>query len=524
MNEDTKSVEETTLNVDQSNEVINSTDDDLLSDLIAEESVNSTVNKTSERIKQKVTITEATSEKKTWDPNADTVILPADLDENTVKILQNSGLLDQLAKKGSISSKERADWIDAVRDGSDLNTFNEAFVKTLEDQNADFFQGIEVNGKRLQCRSAELPAMQNQKLSGEIGIFKLFSYLGHGSLVQIPLWHSGIWLTMKSPSEAAMIELHRLLISDKISFGRSDYGLPFSNVTTYTTDRLVNFALEHVWKATVIMDQVSGRDLKNIIVSQDIPSILWGLACTIYPRGFQFRRACISDPEKCSHITEEVLNLIKLQWTNKNALNDWQKGHMFDRANNSKSLDSIKRYQEEMKATQKRNVIVNKETDHQIEILLKVPTISEYVSAGYKWIGEIVDTVETAASSDLGDTEKEQLIFRHGQASVLRQYTHWVESITFGTNVIEDEETINETLTRLSSDNRIREDLLKEVSKYINESTISVIGIPVYDCVECGETQKSSLEIPGHANIIPLDVQRLFFALLSQRLLKMTER
>lgn len=305
---------------------------------------------------------------------------------------------------------------------------------------------------------------------------------GIGTIFQTPLWHTGIWVTLKAPSENELIELNRIITSDKIEVGRHTYGLAFSNIMSYTTDRLVDFTLEHLYDTSLKTSDLPEGGLKSLINSQDYPALIWGLVCTMYPNGFQFSRACTNNPEKCTHITNEILNLSKISWVNRAALTEWQKTHMSSRSSNSRDIASVRRYQEELKKIQKRVVKFSEGTDSEFSITLKTPTLSEFIESGHRWIGDTVAYVDETLGRDANDKERNIFITRHSQATAMRQYIHWIDSIEFAGNIIDDRETIEGTLNVLSADNDARDGFMNEISKYIHSSTINVIGIPVYDC------------------------------------------
>ena len=450
--------------------------------------------------------------------SGDEITLPSNFDKETRKVLEktpNINLLD---------NPQSRDWANAITDGLEFNTLNEAFVPTLEDNDSEFRHKLEHSGISLNGQAPKFKQAENLNLKGERAIIRLISHLGLGTLYQAPLWHSGLWVTFKPPSESEIIELNRTLMNDKIRFGRYSYGLMFSNMTVYTTDKLVDFALAHVYDITSKVGDISIENLKEHVSCQDIPSLLWGFICTMYPKGFKYRRACVNDPEKCNHILSDTLNVSKLQWTNVKALTEWQKTFMSARQSKIKDLASITRYKEELSRIQTTRLDINKDTPNAISIILKTPNVSDYISAGHTWIGNIVNTVEKTLGMDSSDKEKNNLITQYGQASAMRQYSHWIESIEYDTNIINDRETIELTLDVLSSDDEIRTKFTQGVLDYINSSTISVIGIPVYDCPQCQKTQESPLTSEEYKNIIPLDVLQLFFGLLTQRVSRVTTR
>lgn len=475
--------------------------------------------KVEQRVQQKCVLTDPISSTTTWDPDGDTLPLPSGFDNQIRTVLGNMPNVEML------SDPQTRQWANTIGEGLNFTTYNEMFVPTLEDQQAEFRQHVEQNGIQLSGKRPKLKEIENQNLKGERAAIRMMSHLGLGTLFQVPLWHTGIWVTFKAPTESEIIELNRLMSSDKIELGRYSYGLAFTNTMVYTHDRLVKVALQHVYDCTLRSDEVSAENLINIIDCQDIPSLLWGFVCTMYPRGFQYRRPCINDPEKCNHVIEELLNVSKLQWVNNLALTQWQKSFMTQRRSNTASLEDVKRYKQEMFKTQKRRIIFNEGLPNEVSMHLMTPSIAKFIDAGHRWIGETVELVDKALGMNAKDADRNQYIIRHGQATTMRQYVHWVESMEFESNVIDDKETIEQVFNTLSSDNGIRNKFIDEVVNYINESTVAVIGIPVFDCPKCSAPQETDVQVaPKLKNIIPLDVIQLFFELITQRLMKVAER
>lgn len=450
--------------------------------------------------------------------DVDAIVFPSNFDKETRDVLTkmpNIKLLDD---------PDTRKWATDVSEGLELTTHNEAFVSSLEDESSDFRQRLEDNNISLMAGSPKFKSVQNETLKGERAVIRVISHLGMGTLFQVPLWHSGLWVTFKPPTESELIELNRILISDKIMFGRYTYGLVFSNTISYTTDRLIDFALAHVYDITAKSEAINVDNIKQHISCLDIPSLLWGFVCTMYPKGFKYRRACINDPEKCNYVLEETLNVIKLQWTNSNALNSWQKTFMAGRQSKTKDLEMINRYKDELRSAKHKRVVINEGLDNEVSIIIKTPNVVEYIEAGYRWVNDITEIVNRTMGLNAKDEERNTLVTRYGQASAMRQYVHWVDSVEYDTNIINDSETIETLLDALSSDDIIRSAFIKGVTEYINECTLSVIGIPVYDCPKCKQTQEAEHKLPAHTNIIPIDVIQLFFALLGIKMGSLTSR
>lgn len=449
----------------------------------------------------------------------DTLTLPSNFDKETREALERAPNIELLDNQTG-----RA-WAQDVSDGLPLSSYAEMFVPTLEDPTADFRQQLTHNSTSLAASVPRHKPVQNEILKGERAVVRIISHLGLGTLFQVPLWHSGFWITFKPPTESEMLELHRQMVAEKIQFGRQTYGLAFSNTTSYTTDRLVSFALSHIYDMTVKADDINIGNVRDHISCQDIPSLLWGFICTMYPRGFMYRRACTANPSVCNYILEETLNVFKLQWTNGLALTDWQRTHMSARQSKVKDMASITRYKEELTKSQKTRVVLNEGLENSIAFTIRTPSLREYIDAGQRWIGNIVSTVDRALGSNPENGERNDIIVKHGQASAMRQYSHWIDSIEFGANnMISEQESIETLLDNLSSDDDIRATFIEKVVNFINSSTVSVIGIPVFRCPQCQSDNESYFKIPAYKNVIPLDVMQVFFGLLTQRLERIASR
>lgn len=439
---------------------------------------------------------------------AETVPLPSDFVEvvsQNIENVPNTKLNDTPAS---------ANWAKVLQAGQELSSFDNAFRTTLENPDALFEQQVQSSGGPLLAAHSQFKDAPNEVLRGERGILRLMGHLGLGSIFRVPLWNTGITVSIKAPSEAALLELNRLNVADKISLGRRTYGLAFSNMTTVIADRLTTFVLDHLYQSNLKTEE----DLRTIISCHDLPVLIWGIANAIYPQGFQYERACSCNPDKCQHVVRERLNLSKICWTNTRALTPWQVAHMSNVRQNSVTIESVKRYKEELLSSQKRQIELDTSSGNKIKMTLRVPVISEYLESGHRWITDITTMVNRALGIDAQDSERNNYILTQGQASAMRQYVHWVECVEFSENKIEDKETLEQTFNLLSSDDTLRDAFMKEIAKYINDTAVSVIGIPTYNCPKCQGEQKAPLATPHNTNIIPIDVYQTFFTLLVQRL------
>ena len=405
-------------------------------------------------------------------------------------------------------------WARTVNAGTELVTIDNIYREALEKEDSQWQQAIDANGVKLMGSAPGMTKVSGEALTGERATLRFLKFAGLGSIFSIPLWHTGIWITIKTPSEARLLELSREMIDEKIMLGRSTHGLALSAVNSVYAEKLVKLAMDHIYSTNIKTD----KNLLDVISCHDIDTIIWGLACSIWNNGFQYSRGCTHDPEKCQHIVEEKIDVSKLLWVNKTALTPWQIAHMARRKQSEVTLEEVDRYQKELLSSQPKQITVELPSNgNKFNINLKVPTINEYIERSNDWIQSVVDSVERALTVDPTDEDRNKFINENARTTLMRQYGHWVESIVFDENQITDKETIDTQLEWLSSVDEIRNTFTDEIRKYINESAVSVIGIPSFTCPKCGGEQKYTAKNNSLYSIIPLDMINTFFYLHVQR-------
>ena len=472
---------------------------------------------------QNVILTYPHSKETKWDENKDTVTLPSDFIKNLTNNFESVHGIDF----GENGTKKDKEWFNLVSKSTESQTAKDAFVETLEDPDALFKQYIEHGNVRIGGNALKQKIVTNEILSGNNALSQLMNYAGLGTPFNTPLWNTGIWLTFKTPNETSLISLYETIMSDKINLGRRTHALIFSNLSVYTTERVINFAIEHIKSTTFQAPDGNLNSLKDIIAIQDIPSIIWGLLRMLYPYGFQYLRPCTASIDKCRHVEKALLNIEKLQHVNNKALTAWQISHMHNLVPNSKDIKSIERYKDELLCSKDKRFIFNEEKDRPIVITVKSPSITEYIESGHKWINMITKMTDEVTDLEQDSEERDTIITRYGQATYMRQYSHWVEKIEFGEesslNTIEDKDTVDQCLSTLNGDNEFREKFMESILKYINSSSVAVIGINVYECPECKTIQEGSKN-KEFTNIIPLDLLSVFFLLITQWTVRIQNR
>ena len=406
--------------------------------------------------------------------------------------------------------KSKEEWLNVVVAGAQYATFDDGLLETTRDKLASFTQLIDSTAGQLGIVNPKFKTKQNTTYTGEAALMRVRSSLGMGTAISIPLWHSGFWITIKTPRDGAILDLYRRLSSDKVKLGRASYGLLLSNTTVYTTKTITDFIFENIYSTSLAIKDVS--ELRSHIKIQDIPVLIWGLACAIWHKGFHYNRACISDPNVCTHVISELIDLKKIHWTNKKVLSEKQIAHMTKREQGTMSLQDIENYQFDFPNQGNKLITLNED----IKLMIRTPSLEDHIKSGDEWISSIEERFPEALI--LKQDERDDFLFNQAKASSIRQYSHFIKEVILKEDKYTEQDFINDVLDDISGDDYQRDLIIRECTKYIDETTMSLIAIPTYKCPNCGEEQSPNKDINMFSSLIPLDAMNVFFILLVQKI------
>jgi hypothetical protein len=325
-------------------------------------------------------------------------------------------------------------------------------------------------------------------------------------------------LKLKAPSDSTLLELERRIAVEKISLGRSTVGVGFTNIAVYLNSFLIDMILNHVYDGTY--KDLSPKALKSIIKVTDIPQLVWGMACAIWPNGYRLVRPCVNDPSACNHIDEAHISVSKLSWVDNRAVSKSQRNAMVDR-DGTQSDEDLKTYREAHIAPQNSLFKIN----DAMSLKLAVPSIAEYELCGFRWVDDVVRMADEAFGQSLRGEERNNYITQQGAMTGLRRYSHWIKGVVFSEDdaIAKERESIDEALDGLSSDNDIRRSIIDGVEKFMRTSVISTIGIPRYDCPACGKGPTEE-DLPLRLQeIIQLEPNEVFFTLQYMQVMRILQ-
>lgn len=386
------------------------------------------------------------------------------------------------------------------------------FAASVEKEGSAWRQAVDSEGGgKLSPARPRIKDPADGVVTGARAVQRIRSILGLGSLLQVPLWHSGFWITLRAPSEGELLELHRRIADAKVTLGRQTYGLVFANTSAYVAAELVQFVLEHLHDTTL----KQGTDLRKYLKVHDLQTLAWGMACVIYTKGFQYSRPVLVGEGEEKKEVKGLLNVGKMFFTDTAALTPWQISHMAKRAGNTMSAEMLERYQSEFTNRERQVELVP-----GLKMTMKVPSIDEYINSGHRWVEGITDMVDRAFQQPPEAEIRDRYITQQGRATSMRQFAHWVKSVDEdgeGGMSYEDPDTLEQLLNTLSEDDQVRDKYFKAIKDFTDDTTISVVATPAVN-------EKEENRLPRFPRLVPIDALYTFFILLVQKTEKVNQR
>lgn len=371
------------------------------------------------------------------------------------------------------------------------------------------------NGKPMGIAKPNFRAINgNEVVSGKRAIDIFHAATGLGGRIAVPLYHTGIWVTLRTPTLSQLVEFDRMMAEEKIDLGRRTKGAIFGNETTFTQKRIVQLILSNMEETNAWTSNPD--ELMDIIRLQDLDTLMWASLCTHHPNGFNLSVPCLSDVD-CNYVAEEIVNLRKMLFVDLSQINDEQIGILSRIGGNQKLTPAdLEHYQNQfsMPSSHRQPIPLTEDENGPVcYVTFRRPIMSEAFDIGQEWINRIEQTSVTAFPVGLSGRERNLYVDQQAKATILLRYAHFVDKIEIvdgeNTAIIEERKDINEILSRLSGNALSRRIFDVLINAFINDSLVSVIGYPNYSCPKCGKAHATKNSPSRH--IVPFDGLSTFF-------------
>lgn len=376
---------------------------------------------------------------------------------------------------------------------------------------SEWSQVVEYEGRKMGAGEATIAPSKATTGDAFVKLMQQKAKVGTG--INVPLYHSGIWVCIETPSNIEISNLRYQLGDQKVQLGMATKGSAFSSFASTITMLAVDFTLDHVSKANI--EFTSPTDLKEVISQADIPVLLWGMAMAMYPRGFHYSFPCIADPGECDHVTTRLVQLRRMKWEDLSRITKRQRQHMarmFMRC----TEEDLATYRSEFEGNDGRRVWITEE----FGVDLKVPTIYEYEMSSRDWIDSIVDMSATRYNEPVDSDKRAKRIERFAMDTTASQYRHWVKGMVVRGDTeedvvaSEDSDAITVGMKSVFSHPEISSDFIDAVEKYISDIKLTAIALPSFECPACKKTPSSEMFHKRFPHLVEIDVVSDFFTLV----------
>lgn len=424
---------------------------------------------------------------------------------------------------GDMASLDDYAWLLAMRDAIESTLSGKGLTPAVVRDSAHWVNSLAGSKKGVEMRIRKTlfkrPEGQRtgQVLSGSKATEAFVTGTGIGHPVQVPLWRTGIWVTLRTPSIGYLAEIDRALAFARPELGLDTSGMLNSNEALLFEEILVDAALKLVTSTSYPIAS-SPLELKEVISSHDKDQLIWGMAVAAWPDGTDIAIPC-TDGE-CRHTDRVFASLLRMSWVDEGRLTTAQRAHM-DRAGTGRVTDEdLEKYQADFLEHEKGYY------DYKGRRMnFFVSTLAEYFANGRQWINSVNRAlVEAMGENDEGNDQKRAALINSLIASEqLCRYGHYIRNIEVpnpddedSPDIIEGEDEIRDILKLLSAEPETVNDILRSVDNYIQTSVVSLVGSINVPCSKCG---KLHLNRGGEAKLIlPFNAALGFFTLAQRKM------
>ena len=458
--------------------------------------------------------------------NKASILLPGSTYEAILKTLKIIDTIDPKEFEKLYSKKQILSTGINIESGR-TTTKDNVFVDNLNESDDKYVNTVNYSDKELVPRPINFKQTDGV-VSGSTAIARFTSLLGVGVVTQIPLWHSGIWLTIKPPKQTDIINLEIAIANNQIQLGRETNTLVYSNYSVIYNRLVIDFILKHVVDSTLKLPE--DDDIRKYISMHDMYPLILAMISSMYPEGIPVTRTCVNTNNLkedktplCDFIASAKLDTNKLLWVNRKVLNNKMLTHMSKRIPNSSTVDEVKEYQLSISKTNSKTITIETENSIPVIATIAIPNLYDYLINGELWIQNIIKEAEEIFSSTDSIETKNSKVNDILMTVILGIYNVFVKKIESNNMVIEDNDTIVELLTVLSNDNIAFKSFINSIKTYISESAIAIVATPNYECPNCKAQQNDNIKGP-FKELIPLNILESFFDLSVLRINKVRNK
>lgn len=363
------------------------------------------------------------------------------------------------------------------------------------------------------------PRNGGEKLTGTAASNHINMLIGGGKYIRIPLFASGFWITLTTPTNNDLLNLNIQLLEKKDQVGRDTAGAIFSNRQALINEDLYDFIQKHIYDCSI--RNWADLDLAHYIKSTDWYPLLHAMSCAIFPEGYKYAIPCVYRPSDCNYVEELLLNLGKMVWTDNTKVSTAQRKFMYDALGKPSTVTEVEKYQTELAQVNDNTLVIN----DNVKAILRVSSVRDLIVSGNNWIRDVGNSLDKLAFRDSSDEQRQFMLRSHMVINSIREYSHYVERFVTTTETedgdrhyyIDQIADVEASIERIAADNDLVTIFTEGVAKFIERNVVTLIATPNFICPECQKPQQEE-GTNDHPLLVSFDALMVFTTLMARRL------
>lgn len=460
------------------------------------------------------------------------------LNENTTTQRLND-LGKALEDNESISNEEKSKILEIVSNALRSATPGDIYINLFDKPtDQEWQQLVEADGKKMFISSFRAKPKAGDKLGGKAAIALVNSILGSGLETRIPLYNSGIVVTISGIKETETMERAAILASTRSSLGFTMGTSLFSVHDSRIINDTIDWILEHVTATSV--KGASLDTLRGLILVSDVPALMLGALQSMYPNGYPINHTCVEvvsgkcdyfvpieqNPETGLYKAESMLNFGACLWVDNHKLS-MEDRRIITAEPNTVTVEEVMAYQKRHLPTLASGPI-NENGAGLIRIKFRHPTLRTYRDETRSWLSEaegMAQRIMTEAGvSKPSENQRRSTLNQARDILALRANMAWVGGILVDsedeTITIEDAEAVEEIVSSFRNTG-VAKNFMESIEEFKEGATISVVGMTNYKCPKCGSGQTDPES--KYPSVIPFNPFSYFFVIGVSRLARQIE-
>lgn len=322
------------------------------------------------------------------------------------------------------------------------------------------------------------------------------------SVKRFNLYNSGFFVVLRAPT-LSEINLTYTQIEEDIDkygkiFGAAFFMYSDLHIKQILWDFIFSLALDSNLKGWR-----NGDRLKKSVSFLDYNHLLLSIGQLMFSHGYPMTTAC--EDTECKLVSTTEIDLTELQLTDFSKLPEDKLSHMF----NSEEVTHGEAISYQMYLSTRISL---EGPVAGYRIIPKIPTMYEYLKFG--------DEFNSQLTTDIQDITVKKQLNEYLVFNYSRTYVPWIDSVEalnedgevqFRTS---DYDVFSDVLNLIQADEGTPDVFRKMMNKYIQDSTVTLIGYVSSKCPSCKTEPSNAVN-----GFIPFDSQHHFFDLMAAKLL-----